>query len=61
VIVDEIDIQRVPASEPERDPPVAAHGDGPLAFSVAFQRMQAIAGQIEVAGCAAASRTARTF
>jgi hypothetical protein len=40
VIIDEIDVNRLPAFKTEHDAPIRAHCHRPLSFTVAFQRME---------------------
>src|SRR5262245_31676171 len=40
VVVHVIDVRCIAVYEPENDSPVGAHGDRPIAFQVAAQRMQ---------------------
>ena len=47
MIINQLNITRVPILEPKNDPPVGADGDRPESFAAAFERMQAIAGKIK--------------
>ena len=48
VVVDQVDLGRVNALEPEHDPPIAGHPHGPVTGEVPFQRMEPEAGKIHV-------------
>jgi len=47
MIVGQFHVKRILFFKSENDAPIGPHGDGPESFQVAFQRAQAIAGQIE--------------
>jgi hypothetical protein len=46
MVVDEIDIKRFAALEPEDDSPVCTHGDGPKTLQATAECVQTIAGHI---------------
>jgi hypothetical protein len=50
VRIAEIDVESVSVLEAKRDSPVSADGHGPEAFQVAFERVQAIAGNVQRLG-----------
>ena len=54
VIIFKVDIESIRALERKRDSPVAAHSYAPRSGAIAFQPMQAIAGQVHVRSAASA-------
>jgi hypothetical protein len=48
VIIPVINQDRIFALEPESQPPIAAHSNGPVAFQVSTQRMQPPTGRIHI-------------
>jgi hypothetical protein len=47
MVVDEIDIKRFAAFEPEDDSPVCTHGDGPKTLQATAECVQTVAGHID--------------
>jgi hypothetical protein len=48
VVIDQIDIDRIPVIEPEYHPPVARHPHRPLAFPFALQGVQPVIRLVQV-------------
>ena len=48
VVIHQIDIEYITVFEPEYDAPVTADTDAPVPFPIAFQRVQAISGKVNV-------------
>jgi hypothetical protein len=59
-VIHQIDIEYITVFEPEYDAPVTADTDAPVPFPIAFQRVQAISGKVNVHGWTAVSRWAKT-
>jgi hypothetical protein len=53
MVIHEIDIGDVVTLEPENQPPVSRDPDGPLTRAIAFQFVQAGAGQVHIGGLCA--------
>jgi hypothetical protein len=50
MVIDQIDVGGLPTRDAEHDAPIRAHCDGPKAFQIALERVQAKAGQVHIVG-----------
>jgi hypothetical protein len=52
-VIDKINVASPTGREPEHDPPIRPHGDGPKAFPIALERMkpQASGGSVHALRC----------
>ncbi len=50
MIVGKLHIVGVAVFKAEDNPPVGAHGNAPVSLPVAFERMQAVSGKIQILG-----------
>jgi hypothetical protein len=50
MVIDQIDVGGLPTRDAEHDAPIRAHCDGPKAFQIALERVQAKARQVHIVG-----------